>query len=64
MPQAIIRCKRCEKPFLADLKRCPSCGKLSPDGTRELLLKWLAILSFALMLAYIGYLIIRSRGQP
>lgn len=55
MQLTVSHCKYCGSDFEANQERCPSCGKTSPHGRRNLLLKWIAVLIFLIALALIAY---------
>ncbi len=62
MPLTVEHCERCESTFESTMEHCPSCGRRSPHGWRNLLLKWFAVLIFLTALAFIGYAVIHTQG--
>jgi len=60
MPLSAAYCKHCHNVFQADLEYCPFCGKKSPHGSRNQLLKWVAVLVFLMVLAFISYTLLHS----
>lgn len=62
MSLSIIRCKHCQNDFQSDLENCPHCRKRSPLGRRILFLKWIAVVIFLLVLAYIVHMVLVSQG--
>ncbi len=63
MALTVNYCKRCETTFQSDSEHCPSCGRRSPHGMRNLLLEWFTVLIFLMALAVIGYAVIHSHGR-
>jgi RNA polymerase subunit RPABC4/transcription elongation factor Spt4 len=53
-------CKHCHNHFQGNLEHCPFCGKRSPHGTRNLRLKWIAVLIFLTVLAFVVYAFLKS----
>ena len=56
----VVRCKYCQNDFQGDLETCPHCRRRSPHGRRNLLLKWIALLVFLIVLAFVIYLFLVS----
>jgi len=61
MALTVDYCKRCDSTYESEMEHCPSCGGRSPHGWRNLLLKWVAVLIFLMVLAFIAYAVIHPR---
>jgi RNA polymerase subunit RPABC4/transcription elongation factor Spt4 len=51
----VSHCKYCGSFFEGNQERCPTCGKRGPQGRRNLLLKWIAVLIFLVALGVTAY---------
>ncbi len=60
MQPTVSHCKSCGSDFEGNQERCPSCGKRSPRGRRDFLLKWIAVSTFLMALALIAYALTHS----
>ena len=56
-----VHCEHCQNTFQSDQQNCPFCGRRSPQGRRNLRLKWVAVLIFLIALAFVAYTIIHAR---
>jgi RNA polymerase subunit RPABC4/transcription elongation factor Spt4 len=63
MHLTVSRCKGCGTVFEGSFENCPHCGKLSPHGRSNLLIKWIAILIFLLAIGVTSYLLMHVPGE-